>query len=177
MARTDVGCSYSQYVTVLENPRARLETYLRQTVEQFCDCGFGRVGDEHNHCAHFVSHVLDYTFGALCSGMVARNPKNAGRGRTIRVNDLFNNCPVRGAWSEKPDGLHHCLIFAVHSSGVLKRTPVEITSQRRKHVGIYLNGSCYNYHNTTDEGVHSDGVERFRTLYGAGTQVFFAEFP
>ena len=171
-----VGCALG-WLAQLELPRPVLEGYVGQTVDQICDCGFGRPGDEHNHCAHFVSHVMGYTFGAVCTQMVRRTPANEGRGRTIRVNDIFNNCPVRGTWDSKPETLHHCLIFAVHRQGVLATTPVTISSQRRKHVGIYLNGSCYNYHNNRNEGVRSDGVDRFRTLYGRGTRVFYAEFP
>jgi hypothetical protein len=84
---------------------------------------------------------------------------------------------VRGTWDSKPDALHHCLIFAVHRVGVYSTDPVTISDQRRKHVGIYLNGDCYNYHNTRNEGVHSDGVSFFSNLYGTGTRVFYAEFP
>jgi glycosidase len=177
MVRTEFSCGFSQFMAALDLPRPALEAYLGQSVEDFCTCGFGKKGDEHNHCVHFVAHVMDYTFGTVCSQMMASNPANAGKGRTIRVNDLFNNCPVRGLWASKPDFLFHCLIFAVHKDGVLPTTPVTISSQRKKHVGIYLNGSCYNYHNTSSEGVRKDGVDRFTNLYGPGTRVFYAEFP
>lgn len=177
MARTDVGCGFSTYRTTLELPRVALEAYVGKTINHICDCGFGRPGDEHNHCAHFVSHAMGYAFGAVCTQMAARNTATEGRGRTIRVNDIFNNCPIRGAWHSKPDGLRYCLIFAVHSQGVNPTNPVTISNQRRKHVGIYFNGDCYNYHNTKNEGVGSDGVERFKSLYGGGTHTFYAEFP
>jgi hypothetical protein len=177
MATTDVGCSYSTTQAVLEIPRASLDAYVGQTVENFCNCGFGKIGDEHNHCVHFVAHVMGYTFGAVCTDMMAKDPAKAGKGRTIRVNDLFNNCPDRGSWNSKPATLHFCLIYAVHRDGVIAGNPVKISTQRRKHVGIYLNGSCYNYHNTRNESVQIDGVDRFRNLYGPATQIFYSQFP
>lgn len=175
--RTDDGCSLTLLNAHRDLPKARLDTYVGKTIDQICDCGFGTPGDVHNHCAHFVSHVMDYTYGTVCTAMLTANPATAGRGRTIRVNDIFNNCPTRGNWDDKPDSLYYCLIFAVHSSGVQATTPITITDQRRKHVGIYVNGDCYNYHNTTNEAVRSDGVSRFRNLYGSGTRVLYASFP
>jgi len=43
-----------------------LDGYIGNKVEDFCG-SFGTTGDEHNHCAHFVSHVLGFRIGQLCS--------------------------------------------------------------------------------------------------------------
>lgn len=153
-----------------------LAKFVGQSVEDYCTCGFGTKGDTHNHCAHFVSHALGFRYGKLCSSMTWEYRNRISEGRTMVVNDLFNNCPTRGHWADKPAGLTSCLIFAVHSSGVSTRT-WHMDNIRRKHVGIHLNGDCYNYHNTTNEGVRVDGDAMFKNLYGKGTLALYGTFP
>jgi hypothetical protein len=68
-----------------------LDGYVGKKVEDFCS-NFGTTGDEHNHCSHFVSHVLGFRIGQLCNSMKFET-RNNDSGRTMRVNDLFNNCP------------------------------------------------------------------------------------
>jgi hypothetical protein len=168
--------------------REYLQSFVGKTVEDFCSNGvdgdkkgagrFGRVGDSANHCAHFVGHALDFRIGKLCTWMSNAGRLNPGSGRSLVVSDIFNVCPIRGPWDEKPKTLTCCLIFAVGAKGVAKQGDQWIMSNiPRKHVGIFLSGECYNYHNTVNEGVAADGPEFFKRVYGAGTQAFYGTFP
>lgn len=151
-----------------------LDPYVGKKIEDICS-HFGKTGDEHNHCAHFVSHVLGFRIGLLCSGMAYGG--NAEDGRTLRVNDLFNHCPTRGYWSEKPAGLDCCLIFAALKTSLSsKGGSLTMSSHPKKHVGIFLKGSAYNYGNTKDK-VRVDGPSRFQHLYGKGTVALYGTFP
>ena len=153
-----------------------LEGYVGNKVEDFCE-NFGTTGDEHNHCAHFVSHVLGFRIGQLCNGMKFETRKDVDAGRTIRVNDLFNNCPKRGYWKDRPLDLDCCLIFAVLKSEIKnEKGLLSIGTHPRKHVGIYFKGKTYNYGNTKDK-VRVDGVAHFENLYGKGTVALYATFP
>ncbi len=62
---------------------------------------FGKVGDEHNHCAHFVSHALGFRIGKLCNQMDWKHRKDTDAGRSLVVNDIFNECPERGYWRDE----------------------------------------------------------------------------
>lgn len=147
-----------------------LDTFLKQTVEDFCPTGktVGRfkVGDSDNHCAHFVSHVLGFRFGELC----VSEKWYGDAGRTMRVDELFMWCSDRGFWASKPIELDPCLIFATVKSNVVapKIGPPTFGSAARKHVGIWTKGLAYNYHNGKGsvEGVAKDGVSFFENVYG-----------
>ncbi len=166
--------------------RAYLQTWLGQTVDKFCPNGdkdFAQIGDKHNHCAHFVSHALGFQIGKLCNTMNWANRKNTASGRSLVVSDLFNACPQRGPWSEKPATTDLCLIFAVGANGASQAQTGEwiMANIPLKHVGIHLGGECYNYHNTQskkhNEGVYADKTSFFENVYGKGTQTFYGTLP
>src|SRR5258707_1202361 len=78
-----------------------LDKLLGQTVETYCG-KYGSVGDDINHCAHFVSHVLGLRLpnAALCSNVGGtRYPfEERAKGFCIRVNQVFNSCKNRAFW-------------------------------------------------------------------------------
>ena len=153
-----------------------LDGFVGKKIEDICNI-FGETGDEHNHCAHFVSHVLGFRIGQLCSSMKFETRKNFESGRTMRVNDLFNNCPVRGYWNDKPNDLDCCLIFAALKTEIKNENgTLVIGTHPKKHVGIYFKGCAYNYGNTKDK-VRVDGASHFQNLYGKGTVALYATFP
>lgn len=154
-----------------------LDGFLKKTVEDFCP-NFGKVGDADNHCAHWVSHALGFRIGKLCNTMTWEHRKDFESGRSLVVNDLFNSCPERGLWSDKPKELDCCLIFATLQSAVSSSDgQLQMENIRRKHVGIYFKGSAYNYHNNTNEGVAVNGEAHFANLYGKGTVALYGTFP
>ena len=154
-----------------------LQKFVGQTVEDYCG-HFGKKGDEHNHCAHWVSHALGFRIGKLCTVMSWEQRNNLDVARSIVVSDLFDTCAERGAWADKPPELRTCLIFAVLERGLNRRTsPWTMDNIPAKHVGIYHAGECYSYHNTKNEGVGVDDVSFFQNLYGRGTVALFGTFP
>ena len=158
-----------------------LQKWVGQSVEDFCPNGskeFAKKGDSHNHCAHFVSHALGFQIGKLCHSMTYASRKDTASGRTLVVNDLFNACPSRGPWAEKPKTLECCLIFAVMKNGIRQAGGTWIMDNiPRKHVGIFLHGECYNYHNTINEGVGVNAASFFEKVYGPNTVAFYGTFP
>lgn len=153
-----------------------LDTYVGKKIEDICSM-FGKTGDDQNHCAHFVSHVLGFRFGLMCNKMVWANRNDTEGGRTLRVNDIFNNCPERGYWKNKPANLDPCLIFAVLDSQLtINGELLVMADQPKKHVGIFHTGGAYNYGNTKDK-VRRDGAAHFTNLYGKGTVALYARFP
>ena len=143
-----------------EITKGLLDSYVGKKVEEFCN-NFGQTGDSQNHCAHFVSHVLGFRIGQLCNSMNFETRKDVDSGRTIRVNDLFNNCSERGYWNDKPKDLDCCLIFSALKTQLKNENDLLVLSTHpKKHVGIYLRGNVYNYGNAKDK-VRVDGPSHF----------------
>jgi hypothetical protein len=110
-----------------------LQTLLGKHISQICSCGYGSNAD--NHCAHFVSHVLGFGFGATCAMM------SGGRGTpaSIRVHEVFGRCRSVGLWSSRSPAISCGLAFITNASNVnvALRTMLNVP---RKHIGIFLGG-------------------------------------
>jgi hypothetical protein len=176
-----MGIARARLISAPQITREFLQGWLGQSVEDFCPNrggDFGNKGDPHNHCAHFVSHALGFQIGKLCHVMTFLNRNKPETGRSLVVNDIFNACPSRGLWDEKPATLDACLIFAVAKNGIGQQGGQWVMGNvPRKHVGIHLTGECYNYHNTHNEGVAVDGPGFFKKLYGPNTVALYGTFP
>ena len=48
-----------------------LDSFVGKSVEQLCPLGFGKVSDDHNHCADFVGHVLKLN-SSVTTGVTSR---------------------------------------------------------------------------------------------------------
>jgi hypothetical protein len=111
-------------------------------VSSICPTGFH--GDEHNHCAHFVCHLLDYDFGYTCYNQTGKKGAKA----CIRVHELFRECLSVGDWSWVPTPATWLLIFMTNPSNVdLARKTMQ--NVPRKHVGFFFTAtqSVYHYKN------------------------------
>lgn len=150
-----------------------LDSFVDLSIEDICPLGFGTVGDKHNHCAHFVSHVLKLnntvTTGLTCAGMVYKGKKHPAAGGLIRVNNIFNYC----ADLDEPDDTG-CLVYYTVPANIGSDGLMSDMSQ--KHVGICYKGHVYNYGNGKDM-VRKDKVGDLRHLYGAKTITRYTVLP
>ncbi len=127
-----------------------LEAFLGKNISNICSFDLGK-DDSKNHCAHFVSHMMDYEFGETCKNQTALEKQKEGEGATIRVDRLFNACPENGRWADRPAHLMSCLIFVTISSNVSTYgAGYLMKDNKRKHVGIFINGQVWHYGNTND---------------------------
>ena len=145
-----------------------LQKFEGLDIKEICSTGFDSAGL--NHCAHFVSHAIDLTFGMLCGNMAW---ETKGRGVCIRVDEIFNRCKEVGAWESRPSCLVPCLAFVTPSTNV---TGNRMGSSPKKHIGIFTDGRVWHYSNGSDKVV-TDSPERFlikfKGLYGAKTQLYY----
>jgi hypothetical protein len=156
-----------------------LDTYLGQSLVDFCG-KYGSVGDNQNHCAHFVSHVLQLRIpgAALCSNVGGSSYTYAERrnGFCIRVNQIFNSCSNRARWDDKsvPSGV--CFVVATLEANIESEDPLTIGEMKKKHIGFYTAGHVYNYGNTNDK-VRKTPLADFKRHYGAKTILLKADLP
>lgn len=145
-----------------------LNNRLGLHIRAICDCSYS--DDHQNHCAHFVSHVMEYRFGFKCRDMTGRG---TGLGANIRVHEIFSRCANVGEWADKPAG--NCLAFVTASSNVnlAHRTMANVPA---KHIGIFCNNLVYHYSNSRRHVV-SQTVDAFGRHYsGSNIKVYYGTF-
>jgi hypothetical protein len=148
----------------------QLSGYLGKSIAEICQNGYANLHD--NHCAHFVSHVLGYRFGATCQMM----GKGNGPAASIRVQDLFSHCHTVGAWSLRRASLKTCLVFITRPSNVSlpSRTMANVP---RKHVGIYFDGSIWHYSNAQQKVVRQLPAQFAQHYPSPDNGMFFGTLP
>ena len=164
---------------VIAAKNINLETYLGQSVVDFCGT-FGSVADSEDHCAHFVSHVLQLRIpgAALCSnvGSSSYTYEDRRKGFCIRVNQVFNSCQNRARWDDAKLPTDVCFIVATVEANIERKSPLTIGSMRQKHIGFYSGGWVYNYGNTNDT-VKKTALADFKRHYGPRTILLRADLP
>lgn len=164
-----------------------LDAFVGKSVVDICAFGFGSVGDDHNHCAHFVGHALRATSlnGTTCDsllpkGMGKKHPMYGQRGVLVRVHQLYatvtGKTKVDVAAPVAPEsGLIFVSKTTNFSDGVESMGNIP-----KKHVGIVNGGNVYHYGNTAD-AVRKDSLSAFITrmtnAYGGGVTFVTSNLP
>ncbi|NKC34558.1 hypothetical protein [Falsiroseomonas selenitidurans] len=142
--------------------------FLGKSIEAICPFGFGKAGDDQNHCAHFVGHALRWAAGVglTCDGLLpAKLPSSHAmygqRGALVRVNQLFTHVAgktVLDTTAKYPD-IQKGLIFVSLTSNFTNDF-TEMGNHPRKHVGIVIANEVFHYGNTQD-AVRKDSLTQF----------------
>ena len=143
----------------------QLNDYLGQPIGRICRNGYANDAD--NHCAHFVSHAMDYRFGVTCLTM----RRGQSPGANIRVHELFSRCPSVGPWASRPTTLTSGLVFITRADNV-NISAREMANVPRKHVGIYISGVIWHYSNSRREVVQQT-PEQFSHHYPSPDNAMF----
>jgi len=131
-------------------PVAELDGYVGKNISAICSLGYTSEAPHHNHCAHFVSHLLNLHFGHKC----------AKHGFSIRVDEVFNRCRYRGDWKNQPKIIIENLIFATQSTNM--GHDGKMMDGPNKHMGIWTDTFVYNY-STMNHQVLKETVPDFLT--------------
>jgi hypothetical protein len=146
-----------------------LESLEGKAMDQICHNGFWVVASGRSHCAHFVSHVLGVSTGGTCRAM---GDRPTGWGASMRLDEVYRACPLRGFWEARPRALLTCLAFVV----LQKKRPdgswqtqvrahgSDMNYERYRHVGIYLEGNVWHFYNGGKQVV-AEPLKHFRTRY------------
>lgn len=146
-----------------------LISFEGKNIKEICDADF--VDNQLNHCAHFVSHVLNLTFGQTCFGMT-------GKGKTkgnIRVDEIFLRCPLVGRWGDARTPVQG-LLFVTDSRNVDLAKKI-IDKVPRKHIGIYIGGDVWHYSNTKDMVVKQPVTQFSKHYPGPKIALFYGTAP
>jgi hypothetical protein len=156
---------------------ATLDGLVGKELDDICGM-YGSKGDTFNHCAHFVSHVLQLRIpgAVLCSNAEKSKWTYEQRreGFCIRVNEVFNSCKNRAMFLETEPGSF--LMVATTAGNITSRNPLTIGSSPVKHIGFAVDGNVYHYSNSQDKVVKVTFAE-FATHYGRKTVLMRADLP
>lgn len=161
-----------------------LTKVLGKHIKDICGIGYHTASD--NHCAHFVSHMMEYHSGAVTCANLTWDLKQASKkknlkGVTLRVDDLFKECPEVGEWDNKKATTKTCLAFITKKSAVNVKTKTMNTIPQ-KHIGIFCNNKIWHYSNSKNKVV-SQTVEEFKKHYGSSAnarksyQLYYGNLP
>ncbi len=150
----------------------KLNNVVGKPIEQICNNKFHNHAE--NHCAHFVSHMIEFTNSYNCKDYKG----GTNKGANIRVHEIFANCPLVGKIADAPTNKPY-LVFVTDEKNV------DIPNKRmvnvpKKHIGIFINGFIYHYSNT-EEKVCKWSIEKFHTTfqktYKGNQQLFYGLIP
>jgi hypothetical protein len=149
-----------------------LDNALGKSIDDICPNNFHNHAS--NHCAHFVSHILDLDFSFNC-----REFQGGGHpGANVRVHELFSRCPLVGKFADRPAD-REVLVFVTRHD-VVDIANKEMQNIPQKHIGILVGGHIYHYSNSLDKVVKMNPttfLDQFESIY-AGTQaLFFGTVP
>jgi hypothetical protein len=155
---------------MFSNP-PNLVNYNGKNISEICPFSIGKDNGT-NHCAHFVSHMMDYDFLNTCKNYTLLDKTVSGSGANIRVNELFNRCTTKREWDAKPDELKSCLMFVTVASNVTQLgTGLFMKDGPAKHVGIFMNDTVWNYSNSHDKVV-ADDLALFKRKFSGSYRKF-----
>jgi hypothetical protein len=150
----------------------RLSASLGKSISQICDGKFHDLSQ--NHCAHFVSHLLDLGFSFNCREFMGGN----GHPANVRVHEVFAQCPKVGRWADA-DRSQTQIVFVTKEANVNIATKTMINIPQ-KHVGIWHDGKIWHYANTADKVVawtDDEFLTRFQGIYDGHQALFFGTIP
>lgn len=123
----------------------QLDSWLGKGMKDICLNGYAKEAD--NHCAHFVSHVLNLGFGYTCRNHVGGEQPGAN----LRVHEIFDRCPSTQEINQCGGGLTGIIFVSGQRNFVSKGGSTSLTNVPRKHVGLLLNDTVWHYSNTQEK--------------------------
>ncbi len=152
-----------------------LDSYLGRHISDVCLNKFD--GDGRNHCAHFVSHVLQICSGKTCHKMVHKSHRIMAGG-TILVSDLFDITPnVHELISSCAIGQGLIYVSAPESFQKIGSNTYRIKTVKKRHVGILLNGKIFHYKNSENRVVSENVFDFIRHYKSQVNALWLGGFP
>lgn len=149
-----------------------LDNALGKSINNICPNKFH--DHDSNHCAHFVSHILDLDFSYHCKEFKGGNHPGAN----IRVHEVFARCPLVGRFEDRPTD-REVLVFVTRHD-VVDLANKKMQNIPQKHIGILSDGHVYHYSNSQDKVVRWTPAKfhtEFENIYAGKQALFFGTVP
>ncbi len=121
---------------------SQLDSWLGKTITEICLNGYTSSSD--NHCAHFVCHALQLSFGYNCKS--ATGKKNFGA--NLRVHELFDRCRDQEQIKPASTGFRGIVFVSASQNFVTRKGTTSLENVPKKHVGFLIDGLVWHYSNS-----------------------------
>ena len=142
--------------------KAQLDSFLGKTISEICLNKFH--DNSANHCAHFVSHVLNLNFGFDCKAFKGGDQSGAN----IRVHEIFDQCPSTSEINQSNSQTPGIIFISKSSNFVTSEAKTTLRNVPKKHVGILLGKLVWHYSNGQNKVV-SQSMGQFLNHYSGQT--------
>lgn len=151
----------------------KLTDYVGNHISRLCS---NFTDDDQNMCAHFVSHVLNFSFGYNCRTHSGRQLSPAA---CIRVQEVFARCASVGFWRDRPRELDQCLIFVTTRSNPVDLQTKVFGNIPKKHVGILIADLVFHYSNNRAQVMKMDlpSFQTYMTTSYGEISIYYGAFP
>ena len=151
--------------------KQQLDSFVGQTISKICPNKFH--DNKANHCAHFVSHVLNLHFGFDCKQFKGGTEPGAN----IRVHEIFAHCPKVTEITQTTTSLKGIIFVSASKNFVTRGGKVTLKNVPKKHVGLLLGGIVWHYSNPIDK-VITQPMSQFLFHYkGQANSMWHGTFP
>jgi hypothetical protein len=149
-----------------------MDEYLGASIQDICPNGYHTIGAGHNHCAHFVAHVLSYDFGRTCHLMAARS-RRLGRAATLTVKDIFDRSPNKFLVTSCGPFPRPGIVYVTMRSNLNVDT-MSLGSSLTRHVGVGIGSHVWHFSNSRNRVVKQPGSE-FLSHYSGDTVMVYGD--
>ncbi len=149
-----------------------LNSYQGKPIDDICMNGY--TDHDGNHCAHFVSHVLNLDFGATCRNLVVSN-KRVAEGANVRVHEIFGRCSRVHEFISCPTLVSGLIFVSEHIN--FRGTPTRLRNIPKKHIGLIYNGSIWHYSNTRNQVIVQNMAQFIDHYQNQRNSLWFGEIP
>lgn len=124
-----------------------LASYEGMDIGSICLNGYASTGSGHNHCAHFVAHVLGYHFGRTCERMVSHSQRLGDRA-TRSVKEIFRRCANKQVVLQSQRYQPAKILFVTPESNLRQQNgELSLGGSMTRHMGIACGVFVWHYSN------------------------------
>jgi len=151
--------------------QATLDSWLGKNMSDICPNGYD--GTSLNHCAHFVAHAANLSFGYTCKMQAG----GTGEAANLRVHEIFAKCTRKKEIPDTGSGLSGIVFISGQGSFVTKGGATKLSNVPKKHIGFILNAMVWHYSNSRNK-VIKQTTTAFRGHYSGQTNaLWFGSMP
>jgi len=151
--------------------QAALDSWLGKSMSDICPNGYDSTSL--NHCAHFVAHAANMSFGYTCKMQAG----GTGEAANLRVHEVFAQCATKQEIPKTGPGLSGIIFISSQGSFVTKGGTTKLSNVPKKHIGFILNSMVWHYSNSQNKVIKQTTTAFRRHYSGQTNALWFGSMP
>jgi hypothetical protein len=150
-----------------------LNSYLDLHIGDVCLNAY--KDDSDNHCAHFVNHAMQMTFGYTCDKIVPAKQRIAV-GSNVRVHETFDQCPSKEKIETTASKTGLCFV-SLAGNFVKVGSTYQLANVPKKHIGVMVGNNVWHYSNSKHKVVKQTLAEFILHYSGQTNALWWGQLP